>query len=34
LPFAAISAVIGLLSTGMAWPLLRGIHLFTKLFFF
>jgi H+/Cl- antiporter ClcA/CBS domain-containing protein len=34
LPIAAIAAVIGLLSTGTAWLLLRGIHLFTNLFFF
>jgi H+/Cl- antiporter ClcA len=30
----AIAAVIGVLSTGTAWLLLRGIHLFTNLFFF
>ena len=34
LPIAAIAAVIGVLSTGTAWLLLRGIHLFTNLFFF
>ncbi len=34
LPIGAIAAVIGVLSTGTAWLLLRGIHLFTNLFFF
>jgi H+/Cl- antiporter ClcA len=34
LPIAGIAAVIGLLSTGTAWLLLRGINLFTNLFFF
>ena len=30
----ALAAIIGVLSTGTAWLLLRGIHLFTNLFFF
>lgn len=34
LPIAAIAAVIGVLSTGTAWLLLRAINLFTNLFFF
>ncbi|CAN7696578.1 chloride channel protein [Pseudoduganella sp. LjRoot289] len=34
IPIAAIAAVIGVLSTGTAWLLLRAIHLFTNLFFF
>ncbi|HEX8603127.1 MAG TPA: chloride channel protein [Pseudoduganella sp.] len=34
LPIAGLAAVIGVLSTGTAWLLLRGINLFTNLFFF
>jgi H+/Cl- antiporter ClcA len=34
LPIAALAAFIGVLSTGTAWLLLRGINLFTNLFFF
>jgi len=34
IPSGAIDAVIGALSTGTAWLLLRGTHLFTNLFFF